>query len=201
MSACAGSTATGSRGIRALPGRIPLEEVVLQARSCGYRGFSGEGVLALVSPCRWGRPRAVLSHPLRRGLPFPTLFWLVCPHLVREVSRLEASGGVREASELARRLAPELRLHGMEQVVLRFQILSPAQRGFLRRRARGFFRSLKVLGGGGRGVKCLHSQVASLLALGWHPLGPFLLERIPSMECEVNVCGGLRRPGRGEQLG
>src|SRR5262245_5849430 len=59
--------------------------------------------------CPFGRPAVTEQSPFdRSGTPFPTQFWLTCPHLVRQVARLEAAGGVERWSQLA--LAdPELR--------------------------------------------------------------------------------------------
>jgi hypothetical protein len=47
-----------------------------------------------------GRPVVIVNHPVvRRGdreVPFPTLYWLVCPDLVRAVSQLEHDGVIAE---------------------------------------------------------------------------------------------------------
>ncbi len=63
--------------------------------------------------CPFGYPAAVETLPYdRHGAPFPTLYYLTCPTCVREVSRLEGSGGVgewsarvRSSAELARSVA------------------------------------------------------------------------------------------------
>src|SRR4051812_16195308 len=45
--------------------------------------------------CPFGRPVVTEQSPYdENGNPFPTTFWLTCPHLVAAVSRLEAAGGV-----------------------------------------------------------------------------------------------------------
>jgi uncharacterized protein len=76
--------------------------------------------------CPFGRPAVSEQAPYDdAGEPFPTTFWLTCPHLVAAVSRLEAAGGVERwtraaaedpdlgaslerANEAQRRLRPEL---------------------------------------------------------------------------------------------
>ena len=45
--------------------------------------------------CPFGRPAVTEQAPFDdNGEPFPTTFWLTCPHLVAAISRLEAAGGV-----------------------------------------------------------------------------------------------------------
>ena len=52
--------------------------------------------------CPFGRPAVTEQVPYdAEGNPFPTTFWLTCPHLVRGVSRLEAAGGVERWTRAA----------------------------------------------------------------------------------------------------
>src|SRR3954468_16377249 len=45
--------------------------------------------------CPFGLPAVVEQQPFGDdGTPFPTQFWLTCPHLVAQLARLEAAGGV-----------------------------------------------------------------------------------------------------------
>src|SRR5205814_533089 len=82
----------------------------------------------VVVRCPFGRPAVTEQAPFdSRGEPFPTTYYLTCPHLVAAVSRLEAAGGVdrwsraaaedpellaslERAHEEQRRLRPELEL-------------------------------------------------------------------------------------------
>src|SRR3954453_20438929 len=57
----------------------------------------------VVARCPFGRPAVTEQAPYdENGAPFPTTFWLTCPHLVAAVSRLEAAGGVERWSERVR---------------------------------------------------------------------------------------------------
>src|SRR5579864_3149767 len=62
--------------------------------------------------CPFGRPAVTEQAPFdERGAPFPTQFWLTCPHLVAQISRVEAAGGVERwtgAAQQERRLARSL---------------------------------------------------------------------------------------------
>src|SRR5690606_42094693 len=60
--------------------------------------------LEVTRRCRYDFQQIILTAPLqRRGDRwdvFPTVFWLTCPLLHRDISRLEAEGGIREYEEL-----------------------------------------------------------------------------------------------------
>jgi len=52
--------------------------------------------------CPFGRPAVTEQAAYDdAGEPFPTTFWLTCPHLVAAVSRLEAAGGVERWTRAA----------------------------------------------------------------------------------------------------
>src|SRR6266581_2464317 len=56
----------------------------------------------VVVRCPFGRPAVTEQAPFDRdGAPFPTMYWLTCPHAVAKVSRLEAAGGVERWSRAA----------------------------------------------------------------------------------------------------
>ncbi|HKH12566.1 MAG TPA: DUF501 domain-containing protein [Rubrobacter sp.] len=46
--------------------------------------------------CPFGRPSVIENERARN---MPTSFWVTCPSLVAEISRVESTGGVREAGE------------------------------------------------------------------------------------------------------
>src|ERR687884_227787 len=53
----------------------------------------------VVVRCPFGRPAVTEQSPYDgAGEPFPTTYYLTCPHLVAAVSRLEAAGGVERWS-------------------------------------------------------------------------------------------------------
>src|SRR5215218_6992546 len=58
----------------------------------------------VVRRCPFGRPAVTEQSPYDdSGQPFPTTYYLTCPHLVAAVSRLEARGGVEHWSAAAQR--------------------------------------------------------------------------------------------------
>lgn len=113
----------------------------------------------VVVRCPFGRPAVTEQTPFdNTGEPFPTTFWLTCPHLVAAVSRLEAAGGVERWSRAAAEDA-DLR-RSLERANEEQRLLRP---------------ELDLGIGGARAgagsLKCLHAQVAFALARPGYELG------------------------------
>lgn len=131
------------------------------------------GEVRVASRCPHGRVQVIATSPLLDdGTPFPTLFWLSCPLLQREVSRLEG-GDLRE--RLRRLLctdeafASALRDAEEEYRALREEWAERMGRG---EEVRGLFSSRTGIGGTvAGGLKCLHAHLAHYLAGGENPVG------------------------------
>ena len=125
--------------------------------------------------CPFGRPVVTEQAAYDdAGEPFPTTFWLTCPHLVAAVSRLEAAGGVERwsrASATDRELGASLERAHEEQ--------------------RGLRPELDLGVGGARAgagsLKCLHAHVAFALARPGYELGDRIVAELeprwPSVCC------------------
>ena len=120
----------------------------------------------VVVRCPFGRPAVTEQAPFdNAGAPFPTTYWLTCPHAVAQVSRLEAAGGVERWSRAVQEnpeLAASLERATAEQRRLRPEL---------------------DLGIGGarpdaRGLKCLHAHVAFALARPGYELGERVLAEL-----------------------
>src|SRR5512143_1306257 len=76
--------------------------------------------------CPWGLPAVTEQAPFdERGEPFPTTYYVTCPHLVAAIARLEAAGGVERWSQAAREddaLAASLERANEEQRRLRREL-------------------------------------------------------------------------------
>lgn len=128
----------------------------------------------VVVRCPFGRPAVTEQAPFdESGEPFPTTYYLTCPHLVAALARVEARGGVERWSRLARE-DPELR--------------ASAERG---REDQRRLRPELPGGIGGQtrtaGLKCLHAHAAFALARPGYELGERILAELeqlwPSREC------------------
>jgi hypothetical protein len=141
----------------------------------------------VVVRCPFGAPAVTEQAPYDdAGAPFPTTYWLTCPHLVAAVSRLEAAGGVERWSREARNnpaLAESLERATDEQRAVRRDLAGTDG-------ARDGRASLELGIGGsaGRGsLKCLHAHVAFALARPGYVLGERILAEVetpwPADEC------------------
>lgn len=165
------------------------------------RRFDASVALGVACRCRWGFPQVILCRPLVKGKPFPTSFWLSCPHLDQLCGQREASGGVRSLEEALEGSYGAWVGYHLRHVSLRLGLLGAVQSRFLFRHRRGLWRALQAGGVGGIRlkdritVKCLHLQVASWLALGRHPGSQWLAREIAPLECSCPgsfPCGGLK---------
>lgn len=137
----------------------PADDLSILARQLGRTPHPPARVAVR---CGAGFP-VVVEQPARTpdGAPFPTVFWLTCPGLVRAVARLEAAGGVRALeAEIA------------DDAIAAASYIEATQR----------HRALRPPGGRGIGgvahagtVKCLHAHVAFALGAPPYVLGERLL--------------------------
>jgi hypothetical protein len=113
---------------------------------------------AVAHRCPCGNPDVVETSPrLSDGTPFPTLYYLTCPHATAACSRLESAGVMRDMQD---RLStdPELAARYLD-----------AHRDYLKRRAQiGEVPEIDGISAGGmpHRVKCLHVHLGHALAAG-----------------------------------
>jgi hypothetical protein len=114
------------------------------------------------------------NHPmLDDGSPFPTLYWLTCPILIKRVSTLEAEGSMADVTE---RLARDASLKG--------RLAAALDRYRTRRDSHTRIEeSGGPPGGGPERVKCLHAHVAHELAGGDNPVGSLTLAATGWPDC------------------
>ena len=139
------------------------EEIVARQLGRPPRAFRGVAVR-----CPFGRPAVTEQAPYDEGgHPFPTQFWVTCPHLVAAISRLEAAGGVERWSRAAREDA---------ELAASLASAQDAQRRARPELAAG-------IGGSTRdgSLKCLHAHAAFALARPGYELGDQILAEVPSL--------------------
>ena len=125
----------------------------------------------VVVRCPFGLPAVTEQEAYdRAGEPFPTTYYLSCPHLVSAVSRLEAAGAVERWTDAVERdpaLAASLARATEEQRELRRE-LAGGQAG----RDQGSSVELGIGGSSNpRRLKCLHAHIAFALARPGYELG------------------------------
>ncbi len=126
--------------------------------------------------CHLGLPMAIENAPrMPDGSPFPTLFWLTCPVLVKRASGLEAEGWMTQLSDrLSRDGALKARL---QEAIQRYR----ARRDRLER----IEDSGGPPGGGPDRVKCLHAHLAHELSEPPNPVGALALAEVGFPDCRV----------------
>lgn len=137
--------------------------------------------------CSYGYPQVIRVHPVVQGKPFPTLYWLTCPFLSKEIDHLEAAGWVKRLED---RMSKDGDLHAAMQSAhrrycqQRDRSLSAKENATLK--ANGTIVGLTGRGVGGISdwdrVKCLHLHVAQELA-DENPIGNIVLGMMSVREC------------------
>jgi hypothetical protein len=151
--------------------------------------------------CAYGLPSVIACSPLRNGKPFPTTFWLTCPHLVKLCGGLESEGAVGELERLRLQDPAPWTEYNLFHARIRLFLVDPVTALFLRKYRRGEWSTLCRGGTGGieylspsrGGAKCLHLQAASWLALGFHPAAGFLEDALDPLHCAGPASAGCVR--------
>lgn len=161
----------------------------------GQLGRPPRAMEAVAVRCVYGLPAVTRQAPTGSdGNPFPTRFYLTCPHLVKQVDRIESGGGVRRYEELLA-ADPELK-DATDAAHERHRAISG--------------RDWDIAGSGERSrLKCLHAHAAFALAESEHPLGARVLREAGTRWCATASCvsiamsaGGRwdeREPSRGDE--
>jgi hypothetical protein len=125
--------------------------------------------------CPYGRPAVTQQAPFDEGgNPFPTQFYVTCPHLVTQISRLEAAGGVERWSRAAE--DDEELGRSVERAHAAQRVLRPELPG--------------GIGGATRigSLKCLHAHAAFALARPGYELGERVLAEAAPLWPQDGCC-------------
>lgn len=115
-----------------------------------------------------GSPAVIANAPfLFDGTPMPTRYWLVDPSLREAVSRVESTGGVRQAEAAVD--AGEIAAAHARYAAERDALIAPDHRGP---------RPSGGVGGTRQGVKCLHAHLAWWLTGADDPVGEWTAQQI-----------------------
>lgn len=158
-------------------------------------GRTLENEFEVCTKCQWDFPVSFSAPPIVRDRPFPTIHWLCCPYLQREISKLEAEGLINEIE--ARLISDEVLCNGYLDAHKNTNQAIMEQ--LKRKRAPLWF--LKALEGRGIGgmkdfthIKCLHMHVANLLCGVDNPIGKIVLKMVEHRECsDLILCSRSHR--------
>lgn len=148
---------------------------------------SVDNVLGVEKRCFCGFPQVILSYPIRDAKPFPTIHYLTCPHLRKEVAKLEEKGWIKKFEEL---LSNNTELFGKLQNAHK-QVISKRQ-ALLKPEDSDWSSVLTSVGTGGirdwKTIKCLHLHLADYLAGIDNPIGEMVYNLIVEKECADCFC-------------
>ncbi len=144
------------------------------------------------SRCKYGFSQVIESFPLKNEEPFPTTYYLVCPHLNYHLSKLEESGAITMLDELKNTNTYQQidayytkeRKDRLSHSLINYQEIEDSYPNALE------------LGIGGikdqKGIKCLHLHVATYLAKLHDPVGFKAMELLKdkgiALHCENMDC-------------
>lgn len=122
----------------------------------------------------------------------PTIFWLTCPFLVEEISKLESAGAVKRCERMI--LADEKLAEAYAQAheaykKERLSLLLPKELELVREKGLTSLLHTGIAGvSNPRRVKCLHAQLAHFLAGRENPVGQRVSQELPALFCPDSRC-------------
>lgn len=182
----------------------PLTEAdiaVLRRQNKGRR-FDASLVYAVAARCSRGCPQVTVCYPAARGgKPFPTLFWLTCPHLSRVCGLLESNQMVSELESIFAEIASEVEAWHERYAALRACLLKEQSDRLTEAEILSVSKLTDGYGVGGinwrampSAAKCMHLQTATMLGLGSHPAEEWLRTELGVMECDCAPCLNVTAP-------
>lgn len=146
-------------------------------------------LLGVARRCERRCPQVLVNHPLLResgdAIFFPTLFWLSCPAVVANISRLEDQGDIQC---IQKQLQPggdffrNLCEAQLEYIYLRNSVVDKEVLLEMRLSRPELARELDLRGIGGVGdwhaIKCLHMHYAHYLVTRCNPVGQLVEHRL-----------------------
>ena len=119
-------------------------------------------LIKIAKRCSYGQPQVIMTSPLlsdSQGIFFPTLFWLTCPYLDKEIARLEEQGWINKLQDkLARDKGFSIK---MEKAHQRYRDL---RQRLIKKQPQYLSKETIETGVGGIAdlskVKCLHAHYA-----------------------------------------
>ena len=138
----------------------------------------------IICRCPDGCPQVLETPPLvwenNRWVPFPTIYWLTCPRLKLEISRLEQAGWIKSLAERVKNQTAAWQEYQDAQEAVALRRVQAAKTLLGQDPEPGVIDILTrtTIAGSHHiaGIKCLHAHVAHFLASGDNPIGRWALD-------------------------
>lgn len=165
---------------------FPLSEkdIKIVSRQLGRKP---KNITKIVHRCSYGFPVVIESYSVLEGKPFPTIYWLTCPYLRYQISKLESNGGVTKFENLLSKSSKLYAEHVSAHLKSKKRAIELAQNA-----PSSVIERLSNCGMGGitdfEHIKCLHMHVAYHIGGIKNPVGRMILFKLKSVECNSNIC-------------
>ncbi len=156
--------------------------------------------------CEHQFPQVITNRPLIVAEPaieiFPTLYWLTCPYLHREIALLEGDGLIAQFERRIgedRGFAAAVRKNHMDYAARRLALIPIEVRERMGIEYPDRYQVLAESGVGGtrnpEGVKCLHAHMADYLVHGENVIGAAVAALLKGrLACEQGQCSSFTAP-------
>jgi hypothetical protein len=151
--------------------------------------------------CEYGYPQVIVNRPVSATLSgievFPTLYWLTCPYLRKEMALLEGQGLIAQFEQRIQEdpaFAELVEQNHQTYAKRRLALIPTVVQENIKEEYSDRYRVLSETGVGGirslEGVKCLHTHLADYLVHGENPIGAEVMEifqkplACPTKQCE-----------------
>ncbi len=153
-----------------------------------------EGMIRLSIKCPFNYPAVIQVHPFFNKRVFPTIYWLTCPYLVKEISILEENGWIKKMQAMVDsdlKWMKKMEKAHKNYAESRFEILDNEEKEMIKNISDDLYSTLKNSGIGGikdkKGIKCLHSHLADYLVNRINPVGKTIFSQIGWPQ-DCNIC-------------
>lgn len=153
--------------------------------------------------CAHNFPQVITNRPLAVAEPeieiFPTLYWLTCPFLHREIALLEGDGLIARFEEKIgkdEQFAAAVRKNHEDYAARRLALIPVEVKERMQMDYPDRYQVLAESGVGGTrnrdGVKCLHAHTADYLVHGENVIGAAVVEMLKGrLACGQSQCRGF----------
>ncbi len=158
-------------------------------------GRKPDNLLDVAKKCPFSYPAVLLVKPYENSVVFPTTYWLSCPYYVKEVSKMEDKGLIKDLTARLKddkKFRKSLKRTHNRYAKNRLKYLE-TEVGDL---ADGIRDVIVNSGVGGiidkEGIKCLHTHLADYLVNGLNPVGELVFNKL-NWPKNCNICEQLSK--------
>lgn len=151
----------------------------------GQLDNSAENVIKVIKYCPTNYPMIILVHPFYNNKPFPTIYWLSCPVIKEDISKIEDTGYIevlKNKKNYSKEFQKKLDNAHRRYSKARVDLLDKNKLKSAKQKSVDLFKMLQNSGVAGirekEGVKCLHGHYADYIVTGNNPVGKEVSKKV-----------------------